>query len=45
MARATIAVASSHVMSVALADATLTNSGARTAGGLESYGRGMVEAW
>jgi len=38
MARATIAAVSAHVMTVALSDATLTNSGSRTAGGLENLG-------
>ena len=38
MARATISVASSHTFVASLADATLTNSGARTAGGLENIG-------
>jgi len=37
-ARATISVVSSHTFAVALADATLTNSGSRTAGGLENLG-------
>lgn len=38
MPRATISVASAHVLEIALADATLTNTGSRTAGGLENLG-------
>ena len=38
-ARATISTATTgHSITIALADATLTNSGSRTAGGLENLG-------